>query len=41
MSTGTDRLTHMSDHLWRLESEQRWDILCSWHKCGELNQLWL
>jgi len=27
MSTGKDRLTHRSDQLWRLESEQRWDIL--------------
>jgi len=41
MSTGKDQLTHTSDRLWRLESEQRWEILRSWRKCGKLNQLWL
>jgi len=34
MSTGKDRLTHMSDRLWHSKSEQRWDILSSWRKCG-------
>jgi len=40
MSTCKDLLTHTSDHLWCLKSEQRWDILSSWRKCGELNQPW-
>ena len=27
MSADLGRLTHMSDRLWRLSSEQRWDIV--------------
>ena len=41
MSAGLGRLTYMSNHLWRLSSEQRWDIVSfnayvayidGWHK---------